>query len=125
MQAEWVPNCVLGKGLTTVSCPVGINFTTDDYPSGSIAIVDSTFIRAETGILINQNPKNSKEEFALTLKNFHYNDVDTIVHSDNSDVNLDGGTGTLNWLTCTHLDSTGGRNCWDVLVSDNGLWKGK
>ncbi|KAK1758023.1 pectin lyase fold/virulence factor [Echria macrotheca] len=80
------------KGLYISDVEVGINFTTGDFPGGSITVVDSSFERVKTGILLDQRPQKSKKQASLTLLNVQYTDVGTMVSATASRSVLEGGS---------------------------------
>ncbi len=84
------------KGLDIKGGDIGINFTTQDYPGGSITVLDSRFSGVKTGILLNQTPKKKSEHQAsVSLINTIYQDVGTMVSSQVSNAKLAGGSGRI------------------------------
>lgn len=80
---------------------VGINFTTRDFPGGSITVLDSTFSSVKTAIVLNTAivfntaPKKSPKQASLGLINVEYKDVGDIVFTGDSATGLRGGSGLL------------------------------
>jgi hypothetical protein len=74
---------------------VGINFTGKDFPGGSLTLLDSRFENTRTGVLLDQNPRKSKEQATLVLLNVEYQNTPVVVDSRVSDTNLNGGTGSV------------------------------
>lgn len=101
---------MLGKGLDITGGNVGINFTTSNFPGGSITVLDSNFTGVTTGIIISQSPKNTKQQATVALLNVQYNNVPTMLVSQNSNAKLNGGTGTVkSWfIGTTYTPSSGG-----------------
>lgn len=79
------------KDLYVSGSEIGINFTTTDFPGGSLFVMDSTFKDTRTGIFLNHNPKRSDRQSTVTLQNIHHINVETVVRSETSRAELKGG----------------------------------
>ncbi|KAK1835559.1 glycoside hydrolase family 55 protein [Podospora conica] len=83
------------QGLYVQGSDVGINFTTQDFPGGSITVLDSTFNSVKTAIVFNTAPKKSPKQASLSLLNVEYKDVGDMVFTGDPATNLRGGAGHL------------------------------
>lgn len=100
---------------------VGINFTTQDFPGGSITVLDSTFSSVKTAIIFNTAPKKSPKQASLGLINVEYKDVGDIVFTGDSATGLRGGSGLLaSWFignTFSDIGQGGGASASPSLIA--------
>ena len=83
------------KELDIIGGEVGINFTTSDFPGGSITVLDSNFQGVKTAVLLSSGPKKSDKQTSLSIINVRYQNVGTMVSAANSGASLQGGSGTI------------------------------
>jgi len=88
------------KGLDITGGEVGINFTTDGFPGGSITVVDSMFSGSKIGILMNPGPNESGKQAVIEVLNTRYQGVGTMVSAPGSGgAQLRGGKGQIDaWI---------------------------
>lgn len=82
----------IGKGISIRDSRVGINFTGNDFPGGSLTLLDCEFDNVGTGVLLDQNPLVSKEQSTLILLNVAYRNTDVVADSHVSGARLRGGS---------------------------------